>query len=116
MPLLYLAPAQGRESNDLYANAPIGGQRRPGSSPPPGRSLASVGTWDRLRAALRRETKDVQAALSDLESRTNATLDEKERMLQASPSEKMAMEQAKARALDDQFEALRRKVDGDAQK
>jgi len=75
-----------------------------------------VSTWDRLPAALRRETKDVQAALSDFESRTNATLDEKERLLQASPSEKMAMEQAKARALDDQFEALRRKVDGDAQK
>jgi hypothetical protein len=73
-----------------------------------------VGTWDRLRAALRRETKDVQAALSQLEARTNATLDEKERGLRASPSEKMATEQAKTKALDDQFEALRRRIDRDA--
>ena len=75
-----------------------------------------MSTWDRLRAALRRETKDVQEALSDFEARTHATLDEKERLLKASPSEKMAMEQNKARALDDQLEALKRRIDGDAQK
>ena len=75
-----------------------------------------MSTWDRLRAALRRETKDVQEALSDFEARTNATLDEKERLLKASPSEKMAMEQNNARALDDQLEALKRRIDGDAQK
>ena len=81
-----------------------------------GRTLSAVSNWDRLRAALRREKRDIDAALSDFESRTNATLDDKERELKASPSEKMATEQAKAQALDDQFQALRRRIDGDADK
>ena len=71
-----------------------------------------MSNWDRLRAALRREKRDIDAALSAFETKANATLDDKERELKASPSEKMATEQAKAQALDDQFQALRRRIDG----
>ena len=73
-------------------------------------------TWDKLRAALRREKHDVQSAISDFTSRANASLDDRERELRASPAERMAMEQAKAQALDDQFRALRDKIDRDADK
>ena len=72
--------------------------------------------WDRLRAALSREKKDVQAALSDFEASANATLDEKERALRASPAEKMAMEEDKAKEIDDQLEAIRKRIGGDAGK
>ena len=75
-----------------------------------------MSNWDRLRAALRREKRDIGAALSEFETKANATLDDKERELKASPAEKMAMEQARAQELDDQFQALRRQIGGEPKK
>ena len=69
-----------------------------------------MSNWDRLRAALRREKRDIDAALSEFETKANATLDDKERELKASPAEKLAMEQTRAQELDDQFQALRRQI------
>jgi hypothetical protein len=69
-----------------------------------------VSTWSRLRAALRREKRDLDEAVQQLQSRLEATLDQRQRDLDASASDKLAMEQDRARAIDDQFEAIRRRI------
>lgn len=71
-----------------------------------------AGTWNRIRAALRREKRDFDQAVEEFTARTNATLDRKERELNASPEEKLAMEQDRGRQIDDEFEAVRRRIEG----
>ena len=67
-----------------------------------------MGTWERIRAALRREKRD----LEDLEARANAALDRRERELNATPEEKLALEQQRAAEADAEFDAVRRRIEG----
>lgn len=73
---------------------------------------AGGGLWDRIRAALRRERRDVEQALDELTDRGNAALDERERELHATPEEKLAIEQERGAALDEEFDAVRRRIEG----
>ena len=72
-----------------------------------------VSTWNRIRAALRREKRDVEEAIDELTERGNATLDQKERELRATPEEKLALEQERGRAIDAELDAIRRRVQDD---
>lgn len=71
-----------------------------------------MGTWDRIRAALRREKADVDEALAEFEVKANASLDRRERELRATPEEKLAMEQERAAGRDAELEAIRRRIEG----
>ncbi|HZQ85123.1 MAG TPA: hypothetical protein VFA83_09815 [Acidimicrobiales bacterium] len=71
-----------------------------------------MSTWDRIRAALRREKRDLDAAIGDATSRGNVALDRRERELTATPEEKLAIEQERAAAVDAEFEAARRRIEG----
>jgi hypothetical protein len=70
-----------------------------------------VSTWERLRKALRREQHDVEEALDEMKDRANAALDQRERALDATPSERLAMEQARAKEADDELDAIKRKIE-----
>ena len=70
-----------------------------------------MSTWERFRKALRREQRDVEDALDEMKDRANAALDQKERALDATPSERLAMEQARAKEADDDLEAIKRKIE-----
>jgi hypothetical protein len=74
-----------------------------------------MGTWDRIRAALRREKHDLDDAVDEFTERANTALDRKERELHATPSEKLAMEQARAKELDAELEAIKKRIEGDHQ-
>ena len=73
-----------------------------------------MGTWDRIRAALRREKHDVDEALAEFEVKANAELDRRERELRATPEETPAMEQERAAENDAELEAIRRRIEGGA--
>jgi hypothetical protein len=70
-----------------------------------------VGTWDRLRAALRREKRDVDEAIDELTAKGNAALDRREWELRATPEEKLALEQERAAENDAAFEEVRRRIE-----
>ena len=69
---------------------------------------------DRLKAALRREKAELDDAVADATERGNAALDERERELHATPEERLRIEQERAAAADAEYEALRRRIEGDA--
>jgi len=71
-----------------------------------------MGTWDRIRAALRREKADIDEALAEFEVKANASLDRRERELRATPEERLAMEQERAAENDAEIEAIRRRIEG----
>jgi hypothetical protein len=68
--------------------------------------------WDRLRAALKREKQDLDELTTDWEQRGNAALDQRERELDATPEERMQIEQERIQANDDEFDAVRRRIEG----
>jgi hypothetical protein len=70
-----------------------------------------MGLWDRIRTVLRREVKEVKASAQEAADRANAALDERERELNASPEEKLRLEQERAARGDAEFEALRRRIE-----
>jgi hypothetical protein len=70
-----------------------------------------VSTWERFRKALRREQRDVEEAVDEMKDRANAALEQKERELDASPSERLAMQEARAKEADDELEAIKRKIE-----
>ena len=72
-----------------------------------------MSTWDRIRAALRREKRDLDDAVNDATARGNATLDRKERELAATPEEKLKIEQDRMAQVDAEFEAAKRRIEGD---
>lgn len=74
-----------------------------------------MGTWERILAALRREKRDVGEAVEEFEARANAALDQRERELHATPEEKLAIEQERSREIDDELEAVRRRIEGRGQ-
>lgn len=74
-------------------------------------SLA-MGRWDWIRAALRREKRDIDQAVEEFTAKANATLDQRERELGATPVEKLAMEQERALEVDAELEAVRKRIEG----
>ena len=74
----------------------------------------SGSTWSRLKAALRREKRDLDEVVADATARGNEALDRREREMAASPEERLEMERERAAAQDEEFEALRRKIEGGA--
>lgn len=71
-----------------------------------------MGTWDRIKAVLRREKRDLDDVVDDATARANAALDQRERELRATPEERLEIEQERAEALDDEFDAVRRRIEG----
>lgn len=69
-------------------------------------------TWDRLRAVFRRERRELEDAVDDATARANEELDRREREMTASPEQRLAMEQERAARQDDEYEALRRRIEG----
>ena len=67
--------------------------------------------WERVRQLLRREQAELSDALRDFESRADAALDERERELRASPAEKLEIQQERARQADEEFDAVRRRIE-----
>jgi hypothetical protein len=72
-----------------------------------------VSAWDRLRALLRREKRELDDVVDDFKARANAALDERERELNATPEEKFAIEQERAAQIDAELEAVRRRIEDD---
>ena len=70
-----------------------------------------MSTWDRIRAILRRERRDLDDALVDFTERGNAALDRRERELNATPEEKLAIEQERAEEIDAELDAVRRRIE-----
>lgn len=71
-----------------------------------------MGTWDRIKAVLRREKRDLDDVIDDATARANAALDQRERELRATPEERLEIEQERSAALDDDFDAVRRRIEG----
>jgi hypothetical protein len=71
-----------------------------------------MGTWDRIRAVLRREKRELDDVVGDATAKADAALTKRERELAATPAEKLAMEQERAAANDAEFEALRKRIEG----
>ncbi len=71
-----------------------------------------MGTWDRIKAALRREKRELDDTVGDAKKRADAALDRKERELNATPEEKLAMEQQRGVENDADFEAIRKRIEG----
>jgi hypothetical protein len=69
-----------------------------------------VSAWDRIRAALRREARDARELLDDTTARGNAAMDKRERELNATPEEKLVIEQERIAENDAEFDELRRKL------
>jgi hypothetical protein len=71
-----------------------------------------VTAWDRLRVLLRREKRELDDVVADATERGNDALERRERELSATPDERLAIEQERAAAQDDEYEALRRRIEG----
>jgi hypothetical protein len=69
--------------------------------------------WDRLRALLGQEAREVEDAIDDATARGNEALDRRARELGATPEEPLAIERERAEPQDAEYEALRRKIEGD---
>ncbi|HEX4906548.1 MAG TPA: hypothetical protein VFU93_13910 [Acidimicrobiales bacterium] len=69
---------------------------------------------DRLRALFRREKRELDDVLADATERGNEALDRRERELAATPEERLRLEAERAAAQDAEYEALRRKIEGDS--
>lgn len=78
-----------------------------------GHNLVPMTTWDRIRSLLLREKRDLDEAVDDFTAKANASLDERERELRATPEEKLVIEQERAAENDAEFEAIRRRIEGD---
>jgi hypothetical protein len=74
---------------------------------------ARVSTWDRIRAVLRREKRELDDIVDDAKERADAALDRRERDLQATPEEKLAAEQARGAEIDAELDAIRARIEGD---
>ena len=70
-----------------------------------------MGVWQRIQQVLRREKRELDDVLHDAEERANAALDRRERELNATPDERLEMEQERAAELDADFDAVRRRIE-----
>jgi hypothetical protein len=73
-----------------------------------------MSTWDRIRALLRREKRELDDAVEDFKDRANTALDRKEREMNATPEERFATEQERAAEVDADLEAVRRRIERDS--
>lgn len=73
-----------------------------------------MSTWDCLRSIFRREQADLDDLVRDATERGNEVLDRKEREAAASPEERLRLEAERAAEADAEYEALRRRIEGDA--
>jgi len=64
--------------------------------------------WDKVKSALQRDKVELDAVVAD----ANQVMDRKERELNATPEEKLRLAQARADAADEEYEALKRKLEG----
>jgi len=71
-----------------------------------------MGAWDRVRKAFRREKRELDDIVGDANARANAALDRRERELNASPTEKLEMEQERGADVDAEFDAVRKRIEG----
>ena len=71
-----------------------------------------MGTWERIRALLRREKRDADEAVEEFQARANEVLDQRERELNATPEERLTMEQERARENEADFDAVRKRIEG----
>jgi hypothetical protein len=71
-----------------------------------------MGTWDRIRAALRRETRELDDTIEEATARGNAALDQRERQRDATPAEKLALEQQRGAEIDAELDAVRKRIEG----
>jgi hypothetical protein len=71
-----------------------------------------MGTWDKIRAVLRREKRELDDLVDDVTKRGNAALDRRERELHATPEEKLAIEQERGEEIDAELDAVRRRIEG----
>ena len=69
-------------------------------------------TWDRIKALLRQEKRDIDEAVEEWTAQGNATLDRKERELHATPEERLAMEQERGDEIAAELDAVRRRIEG----
>jgi hypothetical protein len=69
-------------------------------------------TWDRVRRWFKGEKAELDDAIADATARGNEALDAKERELDMTPAERLRLEQERAQQADDEYEALRRKIEG----
>ena len=69
---------------------------------------------DKLRALFRREKHELDDALADATERGNEALDRRERELRATPEERLRLAAERAAAQDAEYDALRRKIEGDS--
>jgi hypothetical protein len=72
-----------------------------------------MGTWERILAALRREKRELDEVVDDVTERGNAALDRREAEMKATPEERLEMEQERAAEVDAEFEAARRRIQGE---
>lgn len=70
-----------------------------------------MSVWNRILAVLRREKRDLDDAIDDFTDRGNATLDRRERQLNATPAEKLAIEQERSEEIDAELDAVRRRIE-----
>jgi len=70
-----------------------------------------MGAWERIKAALRREKRELDDAVEDMTARANAALDRRERELRATPEERLEIEQERGAAVDEEFDAVRRRIE-----
>jgi hypothetical protein len=70
-----------------------------------------MGTWDRIRAALRREKRELDDIVGGAKARANTALDQRERDLKATPEEKLAMEQQRGAEIDAELDAVRKRIE-----
>ena len=70
-----------------------------------------MGTLDRILAALRREKRDVGEAVDEWKAKASDALDRREREMNATPEEKLAIEQERADEIDAELDAVRRRIE-----
>lgn len=68
--------------------------------------------WDRLKGILKSEAKDVGEGLSDAHDKLDRVLTQKERELNATPTERMEMTLDEIADSDDRFDAILNKAEG----
>ena len=71
-----------------------------------------MGAWDRIRKAFRNEKRELDDIVGDATDRANAALDSRERELDATPTERLTMEQQRAAEIDSEFDAVRKRIEG----
>ena len=72
-----------------------------------------MGLWDRIRVALHKEKQDLDEAVDEWTTKGNAALDQRERELNATPIEKLQIEQQRAGENDAELDAIRKRIEGD---